>query len=150
MASDGPRLSNAMSYINRADRYENFGETFMAGASGLVLSFFAILIGIGEAFATLVTRPVTAFSAMTDLLIRAGFGGPAKFIQDMWNTAAVNLGMDPWRQLGPFVVIVGALSVVGFLGILAWYVDSIDSDTLTGIDYPLINRDEGGDQADEN
>lgn len=148
-SDDGPRLSRAMTYINKADEYDNFGQTFLAGAGGLVLSIFTILIGIGEAFAALITSPVDAFSDVTALLIRAGFGAPAEFIRDMWNTAAVALGMDPWMQLGPFVAMVGAASVVGTLWIFAWYVDVIDADTLTGIDYPVINRDQGGDMDDE-
>lgn len=149
MASDGPRLGRAMTYINKSDSLGGFGESFVAGAGGLVLAMFTIVIGIGESFAYLVTNPVDAFAEVTAALIWAGFGAPAEFIQDMWNTAAVALGMDPWLQLGPFVAVVGAGAVVGTLGVFAWYVDAIDSDTLTGIDYPVLNRDQGGDMDDE-
>lgn len=149
-ASDGPRLSRALTYINKSAELGGFAESFIAGAGGLVLAAFTIVIGIGEAFAGLVTNPVDAFSEVTALLIRAGFGAPARFIQSMWNTAAIALGMDPWLSLGPFVAMVGALAVVGTLFIFAWYVDAIDADTLTGIDYPIINRDQGGDLDDEN
>lgn len=139
-----------MSYINKADELGGFGESFVAGLGGLVMAFFAILIGIGEAFAGLIIRPVDAFALVTALLIDAGFGAPARFLQDAWNTAAVALGMDPWLQLGPFLAMVAMLSFVGTLLIFLWFLDAIDADTPTGINYPVIGLDTGGDLDDEN
>jgi len=144
-----PRLDKAMTYINRSDSLGGFGESFVAGAGGLVLAFFSILIGIGEAFANLVTSPVDSFSQVTSDLIVATFGAPARFMQEVWNTAAIAIGLDPWMSLGPFITVVGAGSVVATIGVFAWYVDSIDADTLTGIDFPFIDRDTGGDFDDE-
>ncbi|WP_311170643.1 hypothetical protein [Halobellus ordinarius] len=144
-----PRLDRALTYINRADSLGGFGESFIAGAGGLVLAFFAIIIGIGEAFANLLTSPVDTFSTVTSDLLLATFSAPARFMQDAWNTAAIQLGLDPWNTLGPFVAVIAAGTVVLTLMVFAWYVDSIDSDTLTGIDFPFINRDTGGDLEDE-
>ena len=139
-----------MTYITKSDELGGFDDAFVDGAGGLVLAAFSIVIGLGETFAYLITNPVTAFGDVSGMLIRAGFGGPARFIQNAWNTAAVLLGVGPWRALGPFVAVVAAVVVVLFLAILAWYADRINSDTLTGINVPIINRDTGGDQADEN
>lgn len=144
-----PRLDRALTYINRADELGGFGESFIAGAGGLVLAAFSIVIGLGEAFANLITSPVDSFAAVTSDLIVATFGAPARFMQDVWNTAAVALGMDPWLSLGPFIAVVGAGSVVLTLMVFAWYADSIDADFITGIDVPIINRDSGGDLEDE-
>ena len=149
MASDGPRLTKAMTYINSAERMGGFGASFVNAAGGLVMAFFAIIIGIGEAFAGLIISPVDAFANVTALLINAGFGAPAKFVQSAWNTAAIGLGMDPWLQLGPFVIIVASAAFVGGLAIPAWYLDMINADTFTGMDLPLVNLDEGGDTDDE-
>ena len=144
-----PRLDRALTYISKADSLGGFGESFIAGAGGLVLAFFTIIIGLGEAFANLVTSPVDSFAEVTSDLIIGTFGAPARFMQDVWNTAAVALGMDPWLSLGPFITVVGAAAVVLTLMVFAWYVDSIDADTLTGIDFPFISRDSGGDLEDE-
>ena len=149
-SSDGPRLTKAMTYIDKSAVLGGFGESFVAGAGGLVLAFFTMIIGIGEAFASLIIRPVDAFSSVTALLIRAGFGAPARYIQASWNTAAVALGMDPWLNLGPFLIIAASGALVGGLAIPAWYLDLIDADTFTGMDLPVINLDEGGDTDDEN
>jgi len=148
-SGSGPRLDRALTYIDKADRLGGFAESFVAGAGGLVMAAFTIAIGIGEAFATLITKPVTAFADVTDLLIRAGFGAPAEFLQDAWNTAAVALGMDPWMSLGPFVIAVAVLAVLAAIFPLAWYLDMVDADTLTGIDLPVVNLDQGGDMDDE-
>ena len=148
-SGSGPRLSRAMSYINRSEELGGFGQSFVAGAGGLVMAFFAIIIGIGEALAGLIIRPTDAFSSVTALLIRAGFGAPARFIRASWNTAATALGMDPWLSLGPFVIIAASAAFVGGLSIPLWYLDVIDSDTFTGIDIPVVGLDEGGDQDDE-
>jgi hypothetical protein len=144
-----PRLNRALTYINRADELGGFGESFIAGAGGLVLAAFSIIIGLGESIAGVFTTNFDTFGEVTSMLLMAAFGGPARFMRDAWNTAAVQLGLDPWNTLGPFVAIVAALTVIGVLGVFAWYVDSIDADTLTGIDLPFINRDTGGDFEDE-
>ena len=138
-----------MSYISTSRQYGGFAESFIAGAGGLVMAFFAIVIGIGEAFAGLIIRPVDAFSSVTALLINAGFGAPARFLRASWNAAAVAVGMDPWLQLGPFVIMAASAAFIGGLAIPAWYLDLINADTLTGMDFPVINLDEGGDQDDE-
>ncbi|WP_256288795.1 hypothetical protein [Halobellus inordinatus] len=145
-----PRLDRALTYINKADTLGGFGESFVAGAGGLVLAIFSIVIGVGEAFANLITSPVDAFAAATSALISAGFGAPAEYLQDVWNTAAVALGMDPWLSLGPFVVVVGVGAMVAGLAPMLWYLDVIDADTFTGIDLPIIGLDTGGDLDDEN
>ena len=147
--ADGPRLDRALTYINKSSQLGGFGESFVSGAGGLVLAFFTIVIGIGEAFANLVTSPVDTFAAVTSDLIDATFGAPARFMQDVWNTAAVALGMDPWMSLGPFITVVAAGTVVATIAVFAWYVDSIDADTLTGLNFPFIERDTGGDLDDE-
>ena len=149
-SSSGPRLDSAMTYINASSRLGGFAESFIAGAGGLVMAGFAIMIGLGEAFANLVIEPVDAFANVTALLINAGFGAPAKFLQSAWNTAAVGIGMDPWLQLGPFVIMVASAAFVGGLAIPLWYLDVIDADTFTGMDLPVLNLDEGGDTDDEN
>lgn len=139
-----------MTYVNRAESLGGFADAFVAGAGGLVLAFFTMIIGVGEAFANLIIQPVDAFSWVTAQLIKAGFGAPARYIQASWNTAAIALGMDPWLQLGPFVIIAASGALVGGLAIPAWYLDVIDADTFTGINYPLIGLDTGGDMDDEN
>lgn len=149
-SSSGPRLQKAMTYISKSKQYGGFAESFTAGAGGLVMAFFAILIGIGEAFAGLIIRPVDTFSSVTALLIDAGFGSPARFLQSSWNTAATALGMDPWLQLGPFVAMIAMLAFVGTLWILIRFLDAIDADVPTGINYPGIDLDTGGTQDDEN
>lgn len=148
MASED-RFGQALTYINKAQGIGGFGENFIAGMSGLVLSAFAIAIGLGQSFANLIQEPVDAFAWVSALSVRAIFGGPAEFLQSMWNTAAVSLGMDPWMQLGPFIVFVGSsAAVLGILPIL-WFLDREDSDTLTGLDLPFLDLDRGGDESDE-
>lgn len=148
-SDSGPRLDRALTYVDKANSLGGFAESFVAGAGGLVVAAFTIIIGIGEAFASLITTPTTAFADVTGLLIRAGFGAPAGFLQDAWNTAAVALGMDPWMSLGPFVIVVAVLAVLAAIFPLAWYLDAVDADTLTGIDLPVVNLDQGGDMEDE-
>lgn len=148
-SSDGPRLAKAMTYINKSESLGGFGASFVNGAGGLVVAFFTIIIGIGEAFAGMIIRPADAFSEVTALLIRAGFGAPAGYLQDAWNTAAIALGMDPWLQLGPFVIIVASGAFVGGIAIPVWYLDMIDADTFTGIDIPVVGLEDGGDLEDE-
>ena len=138
-----------MTYINASSRLGGFAESFIAGAGGLVMAFFAIIIGLGEAFANLIISPTDAFANVTALLIDAGFGAPARFLQASWNTAAVAVGMDPWLSLGPFVIIVAMMAVIGALAPFLWYLDVIDSDTLTGINLPIVELDTGGDLDDE-
>lgn len=148
MASED-RFGQALKYINRSQEIGGFGENFIAGMSGLVLSAFAILIGLGQSLANLIQEPTDAFAWVSALSVRAIFGGPAMFLQSMWNTAAVSLGMDPWMQLGPFVVFVGSsAAVLGLMPIL-WFLDRQDSDTLSGINLPFIELDTGGDLDDE-
>lgn len=149
MSDDGPRLGRAMTYINRSDEMGGFGDAFVNGAGGLVMAFFTILIGIGESLAGLIIRPADEFANVTALLIDAGFGAPARFLQDAWNTAAVALGMDPWMSLGPFVVTVAMVAVIATIAPLLWYTDMIDADTLTGIDIPIVGLEDGGDLEDE-
>ena len=151
MASDdGPRLERAITYINRSEGIGGFGENFIAGLSALVLGFFTMIIGIGEAFAALIIDPVDAFASVTALSIDALFGGPARFLQSTWNSAAANLGLSPWTSLGPFIVVVAAIVVVITLLIIIWFLDAIDADTPTGLDLPFIGLDTGGDMDDEN
>lgn len=149
-SSDGPRLDQAMTYISASERLGGFAESFVTGAGALVVAGFTIAIGIGEAFANLIIEPIDAFASVTALLIDAGFGAPARFLQDAWNTAAVALGMDPWLQLGPFVAMVAMVAFVGTLFIFIWFLDAIDADTPTGINFPVIGLDTGGDMDDEN
>ncbi|NHN59819.1 MULTISPECIES: hypothetical protein [Halorussus] len=150
MPDEGPRLTKAMTYISTSRQYGGFAESFVYGAGGLVMALFTIIIGIGEAFAGLIIRPTDAFSSVTALLIDAGFGAPARFLQSAWNTAAVALGMDPWLQLGPFLATVAMVAFVATLWVLIQFLDAIDADTPTGINLPFINLDTGGDMEDEN
>ena len=145
----GPRLSRALTYIETSRSYGGFGESFVAGAGGLVIGMFTMVIGIGEAFASLIIQPTDAFASVTALLIEAGFGGPATFFQSAWNAAAVGMGMSPWLDLGPFVIIAASLAVIGGLAPMLWYLDVIDADTLTGINLPVVELDTGGDLDDE-
>ncbi|MGB9953537.1 hypothetical protein ACOZ4F_14205 [Haloarcula marismortui] len=139
-SGDGPRLSRSLSYIRESERLGGFDSAFVQGLGGIVLMISSVIIGIGEALATLVTRPSTAFSEVTALLIRAGFGAPARFLQDSWNTAAVQLGMGPWTSLGPFVAVLAVIVVVLAIVILNFAVGSTGADTLTGISIPGIGR----------
>ncbi|QHS17787.1 hypothetical protein GWK26_11875 [haloarchaeon 3A1-DGR] len=148
--ADGPRLESAMSYINKAGEIGGFGANFTQGASAVVLGFFTMILGIGEAFASLITNPVDAFASTSVLLIEAIFGGPARFLQSSWNAAATSLGLSPWTSLGPFIIVVAALSVVITLWVIIWFLDAQDVDTPTGLDLPFINLDTGGDLEDEN
>jgi hypothetical protein len=150
MSSDGPRLTKAVSYIDKANAYGGFAESFVYGLGGLVMAAFTIVIGIGEAFAGLIIQPVDTFASVTSLLSDAGFGAPARYLQDAWNTAAVALGMDPWISLGPFVAMVAMFSLVATIWIFIWFLDEIDADTPTGINLPVIGLDTGGDLDDEN
>ena len=144
------RLDDALTYIDEAETQGGFGEGFINGLGGLVLAFFSIIIGIGEAFAALITDPTDAFASVTALTIDAMFGGPARFLQSTWNQAATNLGVSPWTSLGPFIVVVAAIVVVITLLIIIWFLDAIDADTPTGLDLPFIGLDTGGDMEDEN
>ncbi|WP_134671726.1 hypothetical protein [Halorussus marinus] len=148
-SDDGPRLAKAMTYIDKSESLGGFGQSFVNGAGGVVVAFFTIVIGIGEALAGLIIRPTDAFAVVTAESIQAIFGAPARFLQDAWNTAAIALGMDPWLSLGPFVIMAASGAFVGGLAIPLWYLDVIDGDTITGIDLPVIGLDEGGDQDDE-
>jgi len=138
MAEDGPRLERSLTYINKSESLGGFGNAFVQGAGGIVLMIASVIIGIGEALATLVTRPVSAFSDVTAALIQAGFGAPARFLQDAWNTAAVLLGVGPWRSLGPFVAILAVAVVLGAVLLLNYGVGLTGADTLTGINLPVI------------
>ncbi|QLG62201.1 hypothetical protein [Halorarum salinum] len=150
MSSSGPRLDQARTYITFSRDLGGFAETFVAGVGGLAAAAFTILIGLGEAFANLIISPTDAFTNVTVLLIDAGFGAPARFLQSVWNTAAVAVGLDPWMQLGPFIAVLGAIVVVLFMLIIVWYLDAMDFDTFTGLDLPFIELDTGGDLEDEN
>lgn len=149
-SGSGPRLDQARSYISAANDYGGFGPSFVNGAGGLVMAMFTIVIGLGESFANLITSPTDAFADLSVLTLRALFGGPARFTQSAWNSAAVALGQDPWMDLGPFVVFVAMLAVVMTLGLAVWALDASDFDTPTGLDLPFIGLDDGGDLDDEN
>jgi hypothetical protein len=138
-----------MSYIRESERLGGFDSSFVQGLGGIVLMISTVIIGIGEALATLITRPATAFSAVTELLIRAGFGAPARFLQDAWNTAAVQLGMGPWTSLGPFVAVLAVLVVILAILALNWAVGSTGADTLTGINIPLVGREDTDEELGE-
>lgn len=143
------RLDQARTYISAADEMGGFAESFVAGAGGLVMAFFAIIIGLGEAFANLVISPVDSFAFVTSASIEAIFGGPAGFIQSAWNAAAVSLGMDPWMNLGPFIIFVASVAFITGIAPILWYLDVIDADTITGLNLPVIELDTGGDLDDE-
>ncbi|WP_238392202.1 hypothetical protein [Halorussus amylolyticus] len=138
-----------MTYIDKSESLGGFGQAFVNGAGGLVVAFFTIVIGIGEAFAGLIISPTDAFASVTADSIEAMFGAPAGFIQDAWNTAAVALGMDPWLQLGPFVIMVASGAFVGGIAIPIYYLDLTDADTITGINLPFVGLEDGGDLDNE-
>lgn len=142
MSSSGPRLDKALSYISTARGIGGFGENFIAGLSGLVLFFFTALMGIGESVVNLFVAPTDATAGVTVVLIEAGFGAPAKFLQDAWNMAAVALGMDPWLSLGPFLIMVAIIPFLGTLTAILYWMDWVDVDTLSGLEFPWIGRDE--------
>lgn len=148
MAS-GPRLDRALTYISTARGIGGFGENFIAGLSALVLFFFTALTGIGEAVVNLFIAPTDATTRGIVALIEANLVAPARFLQDAWNTAAVQLGLSPWNTLGPFIVLVATLVVLAFLGMIAWYLDKSDSDFLGGLEVPWLSRDQGSDLEDE-
>jgi hypothetical protein len=143
-----PRLDRALSYISEARSIGGFGENFIAGLSGLVLFVFTAIMGVGEAVANLFIQPTDATAGGISAMIRANLEGPARFIQSMWNTAAVQMGLDPWNTLGPFIVIVGAIAVVGFLFVIYEFYDYMDWDA-PGWDVPWLQADEGRDLDDE-
>ena len=148
-SSDGTRLDTSLTYIRESERLGGFGSAFVQGAGGIVLMVASVFIGIGEALATLITRPATAFSDVTAVLIQAGFGAPARFLQDAWNTAAVQLGVGPWRTLGPFVAILAVGTVVGAILLLNYAVGLTGADTLTGINIPGVGREDTDEELTE-
>jgi len=143
------RLRDSLQYINKSQEIGGFGQNFVAGLSGLVLFVFTALTGIGEAVANLFIAPTDATSAGIVALIGATLEAPARFLQSAWNTAAVQLGLSPWNTLGPFVVIVAVMVVLGALLLISWYLDRTDRDFLGGMDVPWLDRDTGGDLEDE-
>lgn len=144
----GPRLSRALSYISKAQDVGGFGENFVAGLSALVLFFFTAIMGIGESIVNLFVAPTDATANGVVAMIQANLEAPARFLQAAWNIAATTLGMDPWMTLGPFIVMVAALAVVGFLWILYRFYDRMDWDA-PGWDVPWIHNDTGADLEDE-
>jgi hypothetical protein len=149
-SGDGPRLSSALTYINRADELGGFGQVFVAAIGGTVLAFFSIIIGIGESLAGFVTSLVDAQAESAVALIFGFFRAPGRALQDVWNVAATSLGLSPWNTLGPFVIVVFAGSVLTVVGLVTWYLDRRDSDFVgTGTDLPIIGNDEDGDPSDE-
>lgn len=140
------RLDGALTYINQADKLGGFGPSFVAGLGGLVLAFFSILIGIGESLAALLTGNIDALRDSSIALTYGFLRAPGRALQDVWNVAATSLGLSPWNTLGPFVIMVFAASVLGTIGMLAWFLDRRDSDFLgTGINAPVVGND-----ADDN
>jgi len=140
------RLDDALTYIDEAESQGGFGEVFVSGAGGLVLAFFSIIIGIGEALAAFVTGNVDAITESSIALTYGFLRAPGRALQDVWNIAATMLGLDPWKTLGPFVIMVFAAVVLGTVGMLSWYLDRRDSDFIgTGTNVPLIGND-----ADDN
>lgn len=143
------RLDKATTYISTARDIGGFGENFIAGLSGLVLFFFTALMGIGEAVVNLFVAPTDATTAGIVQMIYATLRAPASFLQSAWNNAATSLGMDPWMSLGPFIVMVAALAVVGFTLIIYKFLDRMDWDAFGGWEVPWLEADEGGDIEDE-
>jgi hypothetical protein len=140
------RLDRSLEYIETAQEYGGFGENFVAGLSGLVLAGFSMIVGLGEAVAALFVGLTDATRISAVALIYAVFRAPARFLQDAWNTAAIQLGLSPWNTLGPFVVILAGGTVIGTVGLFSWYLDRRDSDFLgTGINVPWVGND-----ADDN
>lgn len=140
------RLDDALTYINEAESQGGFGEVFVNGLGGLVLAFFAIFIGIGEAIAGFLTGNVDALTESSIALTFGFLRAPGRALQDVWNTAATTVGLEPWNTLGPFVIIVFASSVLGTIGLFVWFLDRRDSDFLgTGTNVPVI-----GLNADDN
>ena len=142
------RLDQALTYIGEARSIGGFGENFIAGLSALVLFLFTAIMGIGESVANLFIEPTDATAGGISAFITANLEGPASFIQSMWNTAAVQMGLDPWNTLGPFIVIVGAIAVVAFLFVLYEFYDYMDWDA-PGWEVPWLTADQGGDMEDE-
>jgi hypothetical protein len=144
------RLDSSLEYISKARKIGGFGDNFVAGLSGLVVFVFTALTGIGESVANLFIAPTDATTGGIVALIGATLEAPARFLQSAWNTAAVQLGMGPWRTLGPFIVLVAVIVVLMVLGLVAWYLDQFDMDALGGWEVPWLDRDTGGDVDDEN
>jgi hypothetical protein len=139
------RLDRSLQYINKAQEIGGFGQNFIAGISGLVLAFFTMITGIGESVAALLVGLTDATRISAVALVYAIFRAPARFLQDAWNTAAVQLGVGPWKQLGPFVAILAAATALAVLYMFAWYLDQRDSDFVgTGLDVPWL-----GNEADD-
>jgi len=140
------RLDDALTYINEAESQGGFGSVFVSGLGGLVLAGFSIVIGIGEALAAFVTGNVDALTESSIALTFGFLRAPGRALQDVWNTAATAVGLEPWNTLGPFVIIVFASSVLGTIGLFSWYLDRRDSDFLgTGTNVPIVGND-----ADDN
>jgi len=140
------RLDDALTYIDEAESQGGFGEVFINGLGGLVLAFFSIIIGIGEALAGLVTGNVDALTESSIALTFGFLRAPGRALQDVWNVAATSLGFEPWNTLGPFVIMVFAASVLGTIGMVSWYLDRRDSDFIgTGTNVPVVGND-----ADDN
>lgn len=144
------RLSKSIKYITKAQDIGTFGDNFVAGLSGLVLFVFTAMVGIGEAVANLFIAPTDATTQGIVDMIAATLSGPARFMQSAWNTAAVQLGMDPWNQLGPFIAFVAIIVIVLVLLVAAWYLDYQDIDAFGGWEVPWLERDTGNDLEDEN
>jgi hypothetical protein len=140
------RLDDALTYINEAESQGGFGSVFVSGLGGLVLAFFSILIGIGEALAAFVTGNVDALRDSTIALTFGFLRAPGRALQSVWNTAATAVGLEPWNTLGPFIVMVFAAAVLGTIGMFSWFLDRRDSDFLgSGTNVPVIGND-----ADDN
>jgi hypothetical protein len=140
------RLDRSLEYINTAREIGGFGQNFVAGISGLVLAAFTMITGIGEAIAALFVGLTDATRLSAVALVYAIFRAPARFLQDSWNTAAIQLGLSPWNTLGPFVVVIAGGTVIATVGLFSWYLDRRDSDFLgTGLDVPWVGND-----ADDN
>lgn len=149
-SSSGPRLSGARSYIGFADRFDNFGQAFIATVSGIFIFPGSAVIALGEAVVNLPVMLLDAFGIGGQAWIFAMTRDPAGFVSASFQSAAASMQSGPFAELGPFLPWLAAVVAIGVVFIITWYLDRRDSDVpALGLDLPVIGNDEDGDFTDE-
>ncbi|ELZ84932.1 hypothetical protein C454_02850 [Haloferax gibbonsii ATCC 33959] len=148
--SSGPRLDGARSYIDFADRFDNFGQAFIATVSGIAVFAGSAVIALGESVVNLPVTLLDAFGIGGEAWVFALTRDPAEFVSASFQSAGDSLLTGPFAELGPFLPWIAAIVAIGVVMILTWYLDRRDSDVPgLGVDLPVIGNDEDGDSTDE-
>lgn len=142
-SDDGVRLESGKKWIEFGRDIGGFAGAFVFGLSGALAAVWGAAIALLEAGVNVPISILDAFAIGLPEWVFAFTRDPAQFLGGSFQIAAAQLQQAPWNTLGPFIPWLAAISAIGVVGIITWYLDRQESDVPgSGLDVPFVGNDE--------